>query len=178
MLLSEKTDHTRNNNLDLIRLIAAAMVIWSHAYPIVLGKGAEQPLTALTAGQLSMGDLGVAIFFVISGFLVSQSMFRLNDLTGYAKARILRIFPGLIFCILLSILLIGPLFTTLSTAEYLTNNQTYNYLIATTTLNFLSPFLPGVLRAIHTAPTLTAPSGPLNMKCSATSCWHYHGNSE
>lgn len=147
MLLSEKTDHTRNNNLDLIRLVAAVMVIWSHAYPIVLGKGAEQPLTALTDGQFSLGDLGVAIFFVISGFLVSQSMFRLDDLTGYAKARILRIFPGLIFCVLLSILLIGPIFTARSTAEYFTNSQTYNYLIATTTLNFLSHFLPGVFES-------------------------------
>ncbi|MDP9940112.1 acyltransferase family protein [Ectopseudomonas alcaliphila] len=147
MLLSDKTDYTRNNNLDLLRLIAAAMVIWSHAYPTVLGKGAKQPLTALTGGQFSMGDLGVAIFFVISGFLVSQSMFRLNDLTSYAKARALRIFPDLIFCVLLSILLIGPLFSTLNTAEHFTNSRTYNYLIATTTLNFLSPFLPGVFES-------------------------------
>lgn len=147
MLLSEKTDNSRNNNLDLIRLIAASMVIWSHAYPIVLGKGAEQPLTALTGGQFSMGDLGVAIFFVISGFLVSQSMFRLDDLTGYAKARLLRIFPGLIFCVLLSIFLIGPIFSSLKPTDYFTSNETYSYLIAATTLNFLSPFLPGVFES-------------------------------
>lgn len=147
ILLSEKTDNSRNNNLDLIRLIAAALVIWSHAYPIVLGKGAEQPLSRLTYGQISLGDLGVAIFFVLSGFLVSQSMFRLNDLVGYTKARVLRIFPGLIFCVLISTFIIGPIFSTLSLTDYFTNDTTYSYLVATTTLNFLSPFLPGVFES-------------------------------
>lgn len=144
MSLSDKADNSRNNNLDLIRLLAAALVIWSHAYPIVLGKGAEQPLTRLTYNQMSLGDLGVAIFFVLSGFLVSQSMIRLNDLTIYSKARILRIFPGLIFCVLISIFIIGPLFSTFNPADYFTISSAYSYLIATTTLNFLSPFLPGV----------------------------------
>lgn len=147
MLLSEKADNSRNNNLDLIRLIAASLVIWSHAYPIVKGKGAEQPLNGITNGQMSLGDLGVAIFFILSGFLVSQSMFRLNDLTDYIKARVLRIFPGLIFCIALSLLIIGPIFTTLSLPDYFTNNATYGYLFAATTLNFLSPFLPGVFES-------------------------------
>lgn len=144
MLLSERSDNFRNNNLDLIRLIAASLVIWSHAFPIVLGKGAEQPLSGLTHGEFSLGDLGVAIFFVISGYLVCQSMSRLNELTRYVKARTLRIFPGLAFCVLLTIFIIGPLFSTLSPTAYFTSDKTYSYLVAITTLNFLSPFLPGV----------------------------------
>src|SRR5690606_6626392 len=114
------------NNLDLIRLIAAALVIWSHAYPIV-GSADRNPLSKLTNAQLSLGDLGVAIFFVISGFLVSQSMFRMNELKAYTKARLLRIFPGLAFCVLISTFIIGPLFSKLSAIEYFLSDETYHH---------------------------------------------------
>ena len=57
----------RDNNLNLIRAVAASAVLVSHAYPIALGPDALQPLKALTGH--SLGSLSVYVFFAISGFL-------------------------------------------------------------------------------------------------------------
>ena len=62
----------RNNNFDFIRFIAASMVIYSHAFPLSRGNDGEL-LKDITNGQWSFGSLAVAVFFVISGFLISQS---------------------------------------------------------------------------------------------------------
>ena len=99
----------RNNNFDFIRFIAASMVIYSHAFPLSRGNDGEL-LKDITNGQWSFGSLAVAVFFVISGFLISQSYDRKNQPLNFIKARILRIFPGLIVVILLSALVLGPLF--------------------------------------------------------------------
>ena len=61
----------RDNNLNLIRLLAAAAVLVSHAYPITLGDGAEEPLTAELG--FTLGTVAVYVFFAISGFLIAGS---------------------------------------------------------------------------------------------------------
>ncbi|NJO13829.1 MAG: hypothetical protein HC870_00955 [Rhizobiales bacterium] len=50
----------RDNNLNLIRVIAAGAVLVSHAFPITLGEGAVEPLFALTG--MSLGAHAVAVF--------------------------------------------------------------------------------------------------------------------
>lgn len=106
----------RNNNFDIIRLIAATLVIVSHSYPIA---GEVEPFTKfITYGNA--GSLSVSIFFAISGFLVTRSVER-NDITAYIAARILRIFPGLLAALIFSSFIIGPLFTVLPLKEYFDN---------------------------------------------------------
>jgi len=50
----------RDNNLNLIRMVAALAVLVSHAYPISQGPDAIEPLQALTGR--SLGSHAVAIF--------------------------------------------------------------------------------------------------------------------
>lgn len=144
MLFSERVLDYRRNNLDLIRFIAAASVILSHAFPLVIGKGTIEPLQEFTNGQVALGGVAVAIFFIVSGFLIIQSFERSENLIAYFTARFLRIFPALIVCVLLTMFVLGPIMTKLSLSAYFSNFETYNYAVAMTTLNFLSPNLPGV----------------------------------
>ena len=72
------------NNFDLIRFAAASLVLFSHAY--ALSRLDHKPIVALT-GYESGGAIGVATFFVISGYLVAASYLRTNDLRQYAKNR-------------------------------------------------------------------------------------------
>lgn len=133
----------RKNNLDIIRFIAATLVLFSHAYPLSTGNNGSEPFGIVTNGEMSFGELAVAIFFVISGFLITQSFDRSKNPINYFKARSLRIFPGLIFCVLLSIFLLGPILTELSLRDYFTNRETYDY-FKTITLYWWQADLPGL----------------------------------
>jgi peptidoglycan/LPS O-acetylase OafA/YrhL len=133
----------RNNNFDCIRFLAAVLVIFSHAYPLTAHKYDGEFLVSISNNQWSMGALAVAIFFIISGFLISQSYERSLNLMTFIKARMLRIIPGLIVAALFGTFIIGTLVTTLPVKEYLTNQNTYHYL----RVIFLFPMqftLPGV----------------------------------
>jgi len=86
---------TYRSDIDGLRAIAVISVVLFHAFPNIL-KG---------------GFIGVDVFFVISGFLISSILFeniennRFNILNFYKK-RILRIFPALII-VLLTCLVFG-----------------------------------------------------------------------
>lgn len=132
----------RDNNLDLIRFIAAVMVIFCHAFPISLGEGVLDPLAKLTDDQISFGSLAVGIFFVYGGFLICKSMCRVKTAKAYFKARIARIFPPLIAVTVVLAFVAGPILTKLSLGEYFTNTGTYHYL--TNGILVLYHNLPGV----------------------------------
>ena len=87
----------RVNNFDLIRIFAASQVMVQHSY---------NHLQIPFPFWLSVFEnfQGVPIFFVISGYLISSSFERSSNLKNYISNRILRIYPGLWACILLSIL--------------------------------------------------------------------------
>lgn len=137
--------NSRRNNLDIIRFIAATLVLFSHAYPLTLGSNGSEPFGVLTNGQMTFGELAVTIFFVISGFLITQSFDRSKDPIYYSKARILRIFPGLTFLVILSIFVLGPIFTDLSLANYFKERETFDY-IRTLSLYWVQYDLPGVFQ--------------------------------
>ncbi|WP_142255392.1 acyltransferase family protein [Bacillus sinesaloumensis] len=117
----------RKNNFDIIRFFAATLVIYSHAFPLT-GFDKSEPLKEFSKNQTTFGHLGVLIFFVISGFLITQSFDRNKNVSLFIKARILRIFPALIVVVLLSVFVLGSFVTTLSIKEYFTNSETYIYL--------------------------------------------------
>ena len=99
----------RTNNFDSIRLVLAVLVILSHAFPLGRGSNATEPLFALTHGQTTIGELSVWGFFVISGFLITQSWIRSPSPISYLKRRAGRIYPGFIVLSLLSALVIVPI---------------------------------------------------------------------
>ena len=129
---------SKKNNFDLIRFIAAVAVIFSHSFPL---NGAIEPTTKFFRN--SYGGLAVSIFIFLSGFLVMYSWSKSEDFSVFIKARILRIFPALIFVVFISAFVLGPIITTLSVKEYFRHPQTYQYL-RLITLYDVRYALPGV----------------------------------
>ncbi len=117
----------RENNLALVKLIAAILVIYSHSYPIT-GSG-EDHINRITNGQMGWGSFAVSIFFFYGGFLIMRSAENKKTFKAYFKARCTRIFPQLWMVVLLSVFMVGPLFTTLSVGEYFSDIGTYKYLL-------------------------------------------------
>lgn len=76
------------NNFDLVRLLAATQVMITH-FADHLGISDNPFIAALRYFP------GVPIFFFVSGFLISASWMRHPSLSGYARNRILRIYPAL-----------------------------------------------------------------------------------
>jgi peptidoglycan/LPS O-acetylase OafA/YrhL len=110
------------NNLNVVRLGAAILVLYGHSFIFL---GLPNPLFL---SWLPLGVLGVYIFFTISGYLITESWDRDPNLLRFIARRMLRIFPGLIVCVFLSILVLGPVFTTLPLKKYLESQYTWGYL--------------------------------------------------
>lgn len=135
----------KGNNLNLIRLLAAFAVIYGHASAIT-GRGPNDIFLELV-GYKFIGGVAVDVFFVISGYLITQSAMSNNGLVYYSVSRVLRIYPALIVCIFLSVFVLGVVFT--SDPEYVQSAQTWNYLWANSSAYSTEYFLPGVFVDLH-----------------------------
>lgn len=111
----------QSNNFDALRIFAAILVIFGHGS--TLSGGTDPGLW----GE-PLARIGLDVFFSISGFLVTTSWERDPRLAPFLAKRALRIFPGLIACVLLSAFLLGPAVSTLPTFKYFANAGTYAYL--------------------------------------------------
>lgn len=134
------------NNFLLLRLLAATSVLVGHAYalaPAVCTTCAE-PLKAI-GGPVPINGLGVLVFFTISGFLIFRSALT-HGTTFYLRSRALRIVPGLTLCALLTALVLGPAFSSLSMPDYFANGRVYEYVGKVVLFSRHAPFeLPGVV---------------------------------
>jgi peptidoglycan/LPS O-acetylase OafA/YrhL len=90
-------DIFKYNSYDLVRLIAALQVALSHATVHLKVEGGF-----LT--EIIRLFPGVPIFFFVSGFLISKSFENASSYKQYANNRLLRIYPALVVCTLLSLL--------------------------------------------------------------------------
>lgn len=131
-----------NNNFDLFRLIAAAMVIYGHAYALAPQEGYTDFIGSKLPYDYS-GSLAVKIFFFLSGLVVTDSLLKKRDIWAFVIARVFRIWPGLIALLVVTALVVGPLVTSLPSHEYFTQGQTYLYLLKNAVL-FANHQLPGV----------------------------------
>lgn len=85
-----------NKSLDGLRALAVLFVLAAH-FPAVQGLGASHFLKAAASG-LHIGYLGVDIFFILSGFLITSILAREKQAGTFSflrfyKKRALRIFP-------------------------------------------------------------------------------------
>lgn len=134
----------RANNFDTLRFCAAMAVLFSHAFPISQGKGASQPLSHFSHRQTDLGSIAVLVFFVISGYLITQSYDRSPYPWRFLKARILRIFPGLLLTLLLAAAVLGPAVTSLPFGDYFSDPATALYVPRNASLRWPQSGLPGV----------------------------------
>ncbi|WP_285354153.1 acyltransferase [Pseudomonas sp. lyk4-R2A-10] len=78
-----------NNNFNLLRLIFALLVVYSHSFALL---GMREP----EIFGRPLGNVAVHGFFVISGYLITESFLRSPKLFAFFWNRALRILPGLI----------------------------------------------------------------------------------
>ena len=141
-VLSKYTKN-RDNNFNLLRFIAASLVLYSHSFALVTGTGDAEPLR--NSIGMTFGIISVDVFFITSGFLIAGSFFGRNNIIAFVWARVLRIFPALIVAVAFCTFAIGLFFTTELASEYLSNKQTYRYFLKNITLFFGVEYnLPGV----------------------------------
>ena len=134
--------HGRDNNFNLVRMLAALLVLVSHSWPLTATPG--EPLERFA--DFSLGHLGVDLFFVVSGFLVTGSLLAKASLREFLRARALRIFPALVASAFGTALVLGPLVTELPLGRYLAASDTWRYALqnATTWPWGVRWWLPGV----------------------------------
>ncbi len=133
----------RDNNFNLIRIIAALAVLITHSFALAIGTGAAEPFRSSLG--MTMGSIAVDVFFVTSGFLVTASLLTRESVLQFLWARILRIFPALLVMLLVTVFGFGLLFTSWPLSSYLADSQTYGYLLkCATVVTGVAYNLPGV----------------------------------
>lgn len=136
----------RDNNFNLLRIVAASAVLVTHSFALQAGSGEAEPLRHSLG--MTMGAMAVDAFFVTSGFLVTASLLGRSGVAEYAWARVLRIFPALLVMLLLTVFVLGPLYTSLPAASYLGSPSVYKYLLKCGSLvTGVAYTLPGVFEA-------------------------------
>ena len=140
-LLSDVLD-PKHNGFSVLRLIMALAVLVSHAVFLATGSFLAEPL--VTSTGYSLGQYGVQGFFILSGILVTQSLVTRGDLWDYGRARALRIFPALIVCVAVTVLIVGPALSTLGGRAYFTSSGVALYVAKTLSLSTGSAHLPGL----------------------------------
>jgi peptidoglycan/LPS O-acetylase OafA/YrhL len=110
----------RNNNLTLMRFVAAAAVVYAHSFGLLNATPKEPFFRTFGIGT---GDVGVDVFFVISGFLITKSLAG-KSLIQFAWARVMRIFPALWVSSIILILIVGLFFSPLPAVEFWTRHDT------------------------------------------------------
>ena len=156
MKLSEIA-HGKNNNFNLIRMLAALAVLFTHSFALSTGSSAAEPLR--TTLGLTWGDIAVNIFFVTSGFLVTASLLTRNNAIDFVWARVLRIYPALWFMLSLTVFGLGAFFTAYQFNVYFGDRITWHYLLKNAILiSGVHYELPGVFQD---TPTKGAVNGSL-----------------
>ncbi|MGN6180540.1 MAG: acyltransferase family protein [Mucilaginibacter sp.] len=101
-MFAKNNNNSRNYLIDLLRFIAALMVVLFHLNQYV------QPLNNWYRNSAKYGWLGVPVFFVISGFCIMLSAENTRNAGLFLKKRFFRIYPpywGSLLIVLLAALL-------------------------------------------------------------------------
>ncbi|GAB3711805.1 acyltransferase family protein [Flavobacterium koreense] len=129
------------NNFDFLRLLFATFVIITHSYPLS-GNIECDWLCEITNSKMLFSYLGVRGFFIISGYLIFQSLLRSKGLVDYYWKRFLRLFPALLVVLLLTVILAPLVYD--SNVSYLSNPSIYSYVYKNMSLYRLQYTIPGV----------------------------------
>jgi peptidoglycan/LPS O-acetylase OafA/YrhL len=142
----------RRNNFDVLRLLAASLVLFSHSYALT-----ASPEPFAVSGW-TFGEVGVVMFFAMSGFLIAKSWSDQPGLVPFAVKRALRLLPALVVAVSVVVFVVGPLFTTLPLSSYFSDPTTWVYWIRSSFLITFAGKLPGVF---ETNPYPAAVNGSL-----------------
>lgn len=148
-------DGVRENNFTPLRLLLSLAVLFGHSFHISKTQGFHDPISGALQSTW-IGAVAVNGFFILSGFLVAGSLMK-HSIAEYALSRALRIYPGLIVNILMTIFIAGFFITTVSLPMFFTSKETGLYFLNMT----LIPGIPRSLPGTFDANTYTAINGSL-----------------
>jgi peptidoglycan/LPS O-acetylase OafA/YrhL len=136
----------RNNAFGFLRLALAVLVIFSHCFH--LGGFGMDPLAALTDGRYAIGSLSVAMFFVLSGFLICRSASVSRSVPRFLWHRFLRIFPAYWVCLIVCGCVFAPLiafaeFGTFTHVFFTPRNSAQSFMVSNAGLLHLNGFSIG-----------------------------------
>lgn len=101
----------RKNNFNLIRLLAACLVLAGHMGPIL---GIASP----TLGSQGLHAVGVQVLFAMGGYLIANSWRNDPNFGRFFMRRFLRLWPPFAVMVLLLAFVAGPLLSTLGPKGY------------------------------------------------------------
>jgi peptidoglycan/LPS O-acetylase OafA/YrhL len=128
----------RRNNFDLLRLVLAATVCFTHCYEL----SGYQQLAWIT--KVLSSATAVKAFFVISGFLIFMSFERSTSIYSYAEKRLRRVYPAYLTVVLLCALTLFSV-SSKGVSDYFFSAAWLKYVLANSLfMNFIQPSLPGV----------------------------------
>lgn len=160
---SAPAGHGRWHNYWVVRHLAAFFVLFAHSFEL----SGKLPMDLLRAFPLLVGisGLGVTLFFIVSGFLVTQSWQRHQSAAVFGWHRLLRIMPGLVGCIAFAVLL-GWALGTLPTAAYWSHPQLREYVLGNVLMRNVL-VLPGLFQGNPAGPGVTGTfwTLPLELTC-------------
>ena len=125
---------------DYLRIgLAVAVLVW---HSIILSTGSTPLDQALWSGPFRFLPAAILpMFFALSGFLVTASLER-TRLHQFLTLRVLRIVPALAVVVVLSALILGPVFTILPLRQYLASPELGRFFLNMIAL--VHDTLPGV----------------------------------
>lgn len=90
MKWSQKVE-LKKGTCDVVKLVAALLVVTAHTAGAVIGMGSEHPFFYIMASQ--NGYIGVAIFFFLSGYGLMQSEMKSHlPLRSFFSRRFLKVY--------------------------------------------------------------------------------------
>lgn len=133
--MKEDVSKMQRSNITVLRLVAAFMVIGGHMGYIM---GTNRPMIL----EDEIQTVGVKIFFLIGGYLITTSWKSEPNIFIYTVKRVSRIIPPLAVYVFLVTFVFGAFLSELSLLEYYTHPVTWRYLA---NIRFQTEyFLPGV----------------------------------
>ncbi len=130
----------RPTGFDYMRLALAVSVVAVHSVITTYGRVADHNLLHSPFEPFMRAIL--PMFFCLSGFLVTGSLLRCRTLVSFLGLRVVRIYPALAVEVLISALILGPIFTSLALSEYFSDPVFWRYMLNVT--GHIHYILPGV----------------------------------
>lgn len=117
----------RVNNFDFLRSLFALLVVIAHCYPLSGNDVSSQWIFEITNKQIELSNIGLNGFFIISGYLIFQSLVHSENLIEFYFKRILRLFPALVAILFLTTFL--GYFVYDGPSLYFYNRDIYTYFL-------------------------------------------------
>lgn len=168
--LADQLALSRNRpaGFDYMRISLAAAIICVHGANVTLGL--DRAMEIVSHFRMVNAML-LALFFALSGFLVTASLLRCKSLISFIGLRVLRIVPALVVETTLSAIILGPIFTEMPLTQYFVDSKFHVYF-----LNIVGDIhfeLPGAFLHNPVPDMVNAQLWTVRMSCGATPSWRF-----